>query len=341
MRRWLALETMNNANDKLRFRQTVFWIAVVVVGLAFAGSLLDSPTDDAQQAASEPNVQTASSPRRSVSDCWPAQFRSWYNQCTKILTYIHVQLPPETKATKLTLSYDGKRVRLSALKSKEHLAEFYTKTPPVFAKFGGRPFYGAPFFFKRYDPTAISVGEIEAELTWDGLPNWVASEADSRKLVQAFVEELSTDVAYGADNDSKTRYFKDSISLLGFAAALNDFEGSTPTRSNGQSTASPFDLITPNLAGNSFKVSRNDLRRKKNPFGEGYFVYVPKTRFNGTERLFIWFVNQGHAVKLNGATNNLTPDLPFPREAQYEMWAGSGLTHDNVTQVGLETVFSR
>ena len=62
-----------------------------------------------------------------------------------------------------------------------------------------------------------------------------------------------------------------------------------------------------------------------NPRGEGTFVYVSRTRFFGVERYLIWLALDGRVYALNRATKNVTPQLPWPRDAAEIMWARTGL----------------
>jgi hypothetical protein len=70
-------------------------------------------------------------------------------------------------------------------------------------------------------------------------------------------------------------------------------------------------------------------------------VYVTKTRYSSVERLFVWFVSGRIALKLNGATHNLTPSLAFPRDAPPDFWEKTGLSASNATKTGLELAFGR
>ncbi len=63
------------------------------------------------------------------------------------------------------------------------------------------------------------------------------------------------------------------------------------------------------------------LRTKPNPRGQGTFVYHPTTRFVGVERHLLWLVLDGKAYALNGASKDITPTLPWPREAEDTVWS--------------------
>jgi hypothetical protein len=76
---------------------------------------------------------------------------------------------------------------------------------------------------------------------------------------------------------------------------------------------------------NNFRITERNLQTKKNPLGEGIFVYNPQTRFNGTERFFIWLVLDETAYALNGPSKTATPTLKWPREVAEEIWQKTGL----------------
>ena len=67
---------------------------------------------------------------------------------------------------------------------------------------------------------------------------------------------------------------------------------------------------------NKLRVGGLEFRVKRNPVGEGCFVYDPRTRFHGVERLLVWLVPAGGtAYALNSPAKMVTPELPWPREA--------------------------
>lgn len=96
-------------------------------------------------------------------------------------------------------------------------------------------------------------------------------------------------------------------------------------------------LVASYLSG-ELDITLDDLEAKANPKGEGVFVYVPETRFHGVERYFIWVVIDGEAYKLNGATDLLTPDLEFPRNADPALWEQTGLEKYSAIEA-IEIVF--
>ena len=75
-------------------------------------------------------------------------------------------------------------------------------------------------------------------------------------------------------------------------------------------------------------------------FNAKMFVYVPEVEIAGYKRWFYWFVKGNIVVVLNGATNGLTPKLPYPRDTSYTLWHNTGLSVRDVTERGRELIFT-
>ena len=97
-------------------------------------------------------------------------------------------------------------------------------------------------------------------------------------------------------------------------------------------------IVSSNLEGNLLDIAGDQLLAMENPKGSGVFVYVPETRFSGVERFILWLVLDGTAYPLNGATKDVTPQLPWPREAAEEVWSQSQLDAFQATEA-IEIVF--
>ncbi len=77
---------------------------------------------------------------------------------------------------------------------------------------------------------------------------------------------------------------------------------------HGEARALVIGKIEPNPLG----VGGREFRVKRHPEGTGCFVYEPRTRFEGTERKFVWWVSEAREVfVVNGATTYLTPTLEY------------------------------
>ena len=75
-------------------------------------------------------------------------------------------------------------------------------------------------------------------------------------------------------------------------------------------------LVISNIEPNKLGVGGQEFRVKRNPVGEGCFVYDPRTRFRGTLRTMVWWVpKEGVVYKLNGPSHMVTPSLKWPGEA--------------------------
>jgi len=74
-------------------------------------------------------------------------------------------------------------------------------------------------------------------------------------------------------------------------------------------------LVITNVKPNNLGVGGAEFRVKRNPVGEGCFVYNPRTKFNGVERFLVWWVrNDTTAYALNSPSKMVTPELNFPQE---------------------------
>jgi hypothetical protein len=86
-------------------------------------------------------------------------------------------------------------------------------------------------------------------------------------------------------------------------------------------------------------LAETDLTTKANPKGRGIFVYVPQDRIGrGGHR--IWMVTGNQAFPLNARAKDLTPSLPWPREAQPGVWEATGLNPYSPAEA-FEIVFGR
>ena len=92
------------------------------------------------------------------------------------------------------------------------------------------------------------------------------------------------------------------------------------------------------LGINQLGIEASHLSETPNPKGEGTFVYVPQTRYSGVERYVIWLVIEDRAFALNGVTKNITPSLPWPREAPDDLWQRTGLEKFSATEA-IQIVF--
>ena len=79
-------------------------------------------------------------------------------------------------------------------------------------------------------------------------------------------------------------------------------------------------LVISYVEPNKLGVGGREFRVKRNPVGEGCFVYDPRTRFHGVERPLVWWVpKEGAAYALNSPAKMVTPRLRWPREAGLDL----------------------
>jgi len=83
---------------------------------------------------------------------------------------------------------------------------------------------------------------------------------------------------------------------------------------------------------NKLGVTASDLRSKRNPKGDGTFVYVPRTDYSGVTRNLVWLVLDGKAFALNGPSKTATPSVSFPRDADEAAWTRTGLNKYSATE---------
>lgn len=111
--------------------------------------------------------------------------------------------------------------------------------------------------------------------------------------------------------------------LVGFFANYStnctDF---TKDKQNG----SAIQTIAKNIKGNELGITKSDLCTKKNPMGEGTFVFSKRIIFSALKKYIIWLVIDNQAFPVNGDTKGfVTPNLPYPREAPENLWVRTGL----------------
>ncbi len=100
-------------------------------------------------------------------------------------------------------------------------------------------------------------------------------------------------------------------------------------------------VVAASIQSNKLGVQARHLHGRRNPQGEGHLVYVPKTRFSGTERYVIWVVIDDRAFPLNSPSKMVTPSLPWPREAPSSVWDKTGLSVHNAASEAIDIVFRK
>ena len=268
--------------------------------------------------------------------------RSCVSEKCRIYQYADVTLGSSSEPVRFFLEVTSSGdVILTALNTRSYHERFYTTKPPAYVRFGGRDYVPVKtFFHEKSSPGQVVVdGNRIAALPVANESQLRVRDSDAAKLVASFVSGTTATAEFPSFLYGKQKV---EFSLLGFTKSYNSLSPpDTNNRSVATRSADPISVLTPLLAGNRFKVGSKDLRTKRNPGGSGMFVFAPKTRYSGTERLFIWFVKGDVVLKLNGATHNLTPSLPFPQDASLEFWEGTGLSTSTATATGLKVAFGR
>lgn len=98
-------------------------------------------------------------------------------------------------------------------------------------------------------------------------------------------------------------------------------------------------LVSAAIESNKLNVTSNDLKAKKNPKGDGVFVYVPQTRYSGVERYVIWMAVDSKAYALNSPSKMVTPSLPWPRDADEAAWNKTGINKYNGASEAIDILF--
>lgn len=103
----------------------------------------------------------------------------------------------------------------------------------------------------------------------------------------------------------------DELSKYRDRASSDDAQSIEEAFRHGNARALVISSVEPNKLG----VGGREFRVKRNPVGEGCFVYDPRTRFSGVERNLVWLVlDEATAYALNSPSKMVTPGLKWPRE---------------------------
>jgi len=121
----------------------------------------------------------------------------------------------------------------------------------------------------------------------------------------------------------------------GKAPATGSPDNVTAGRGAAPHVSDPVDLVSVAMQGNKQGIAATDLLSRKNPRGEGVFVYVAPHRFQSTvggkraiggatldkaERTAVWMVIDSRALSLNSSAQMLAPSLPWPRQGDLRSW---------------------
>jgi hypothetical protein len=145
-------------------------------------------------------------------------------------------------------------------------------------------------------------------------------------------------------------FLRFGILFLALVIALTGSACDTkPSQGNSNSSAktsldqsleqNAISLVSKAIEQNKLNVTAKDLVTKKNPKGEGTFVYVPQTSFSGVERYVIWMVVDSRAYALNSPSKMVTPSLPWPREGDDTTWNKTGIDKFSGASEAIKIIF--
>lgn len=321
------------AKQTARTRWLLRAVLATVLGIPALTVLFASPSYNKQEAGEiDERAKVSMAPATSLPRrCTDQGHRDWISECDRAVTWRKVLFPLEEEPHRLTLEIDAAgTVRLLGLTPRDYYLRFYTRAPQTYGVFDGVALIPDPHFWRNTDRglgvKVLPQGKV-ITFRYSGDRHWETSAQDAIGLIKS-----GTEIEFPA-RDKTVR-----LSLLGATAAIEALPRASvdaPVQTNRAVIAQ----IGAKLGGNRFKVTEEDLRITPNPRGAGLFVYVPKTDYFGVERKFIWFANAGEIAKLNGATHSLSPSLPWPREAAFELWNESNLSSESVLSVGLTSAF--
>lgn len=140
----------------------------------------------------------------------------------------------------------------------------------------------------------------------------------NRKVISMFLAFLLTvcllaSCEKGTEREHEGQDTSEGESLAKYLERANSDDAETTEEALFHGVARA--LVISNVEPNELGVGGREFRVKRNPAGEGCFVYDPRTRFAGTERLLVWWVyDDVTAYALNGPSKMVTPKLKFPQE---------------------------
>lgn len=108
----------------------------------------------------------------------------------------------------------------------------------------------------------------------------------------------------------------------------------------GTTLIDPLDLVGALLTPNPMGYTVNDLVARKNPNGQGVFVYAPRVLGAAPERRVVWLVLDGRAYSVNAAAATLTPSFATPAMVDDTVWARTGINRLNAEQESVRIVFT-
>lgn len=118
------------------------------------------------------------------------------------------------------------------------------------------------------------------------------------------------------------------------AVDVNDSPPPTVAVDVNATHAAAIASVAPFITDNPYAVTTAGLAVIDNPRGAGQIVYVPEVqkRLGQPVVNLLWVVLGDQAYAVNGTSKNVTPDLPWPRDAPDAAWETSGLNRFVATE---------
>lgn len=131
------------------------------------------------------------------------------------------------------------------------------------------------------------------------------------------------------------------IVIVGSLAGPIEKKESTQNSAAGETVdySKETSLVTTKIANEKLGLEASQFKVTKNPSGEGVIVFYPQTNFFGVERHLFWLVIDGQAYPLNGASKDVTTELPWLRDAKKSVQDRSGLNPAMVGDEVIEEIF--
>lgn len=269
----------------------------------------------------------------------PMTALAWDQRCDggecNIYGYASIDTEDDLTLYMLEARESGK-ITVTAIYPREYHERWYTTNPTTYIKMNGTEYVPVASFFTDDSTGILTVDGGKGFILAPQNESQLVNRGDANEIVELFKTGAQATIDAGSMMVGPQKV---SISLLGFTSAFSGLSPSEKVEADDQ--LDPYRVLKSSLAGNHLSVSVADLQEIQNPDGEGFFVYSASTQFSGTERLLVWFAKGGEVVALNGATNGITPDLPYPRDTALSFWEGTGLSRSNATSKGLSIVFDK
>jgi len=267
----------------------------------------------------------------------PTQFTflKWTTYCNtrcKTFTYAEYESYPDAPPSIIVLEINAEdRLLVRVLDTETQHRKFYTNTLPVELRIGTDNYVASQnFFINRNDALLVFSPSFSTRL--QAIDDSHLGAAMSEEILENFNSGNRLRLAF----NNMVLAGKGNIyfSLSGFQNAYGNRNIDFGPPEDGSFNA--ISTIRNILNENASEVQSEFINSVENPQGGGVFVYFFSRETTSVPRLYLWFVKDSKAIALNGPSKEETPDLPFPIEAGFEVWANTGLDASSVVSIGVE-----